>query len=180
MPPLRNTSRLRLSHLLTSLLLLATHTSASPNPSYSNDATYDYIIAGSGPGGGPLAANLARAGYSVLLLEAGDDQGSNLHQLVGAWGGTASNDPSMRWDFFVKYHSDDKITKRYRNLTWRQRDGRFYVGTEPPEGAEMLGVYYPRAGTLGGCSTHNAMAAAMPSDSDWDVVAELTGDASWM
>lgn len=33
---------------------------------------YDYIVIGSGPGGGPLASNLARANYSVLLLEAGD------------------------------------------------------------------------------------------------------------
>ena len=33
---------------------------------------YDYIVVGSGPGGGPLASNLARANYSVLLLEAGD------------------------------------------------------------------------------------------------------------
>jgi choline dehydrogenase len=28
---------------------------------------YEYIIVGSGPGGGPLAANLARHGHSVLL-----------------------------------------------------------------------------------------------------------------
>lgn len=33
---------------------------------------YDYIVIGSGPGGGPIASNLARANYSVLLLEAGD------------------------------------------------------------------------------------------------------------
>jgi choline dehydrogenase len=39
----------------------------------SNVATYDYIVIGSGAGGGPLACNLAKAGYQVLLLEAGDD-----------------------------------------------------------------------------------------------------------
>jgi choline dehydrogenase-like flavoprotein len=33
----------------------------------------DFVIVGSGAGGGPLAANLAEAGFSVLLLEAGDD-----------------------------------------------------------------------------------------------------------
>ncbi len=32
---------------------------------------YDYVIVGSGAGGGPLAGNLAKAGYKVLLLEAG-------------------------------------------------------------------------------------------------------------
>ena len=34
---------------------------------------YDYIVVGSGPGGGPLASNLARTNYSVLLIEAGDE-----------------------------------------------------------------------------------------------------------
>jgi hypothetical protein len=32
---------------------------------------YEYIVVGSGAGGGPVAANLARAGFRVLLLEAG-------------------------------------------------------------------------------------------------------------
>ena len=34
---------------------------------------YDYVIVGSGAGGGPLAGNLAKAGQKVLLLEAGSD-----------------------------------------------------------------------------------------------------------
>src|SRR4026209_1991545 len=34
---------------------------------------YEYVIVGSGAGGGPLAANLARNGHKVLLLEAGKD-----------------------------------------------------------------------------------------------------------
>lgn len=40
--------------------------------------TYDYIVVGSGPGGGPLAADLARAGYSTLLIEAGGDDRTRL------------------------------------------------------------------------------------------------------
>ena len=34
---------------------------------------FDYIVVGSGAGGGPLAANLANAGFRVLLMEAGGD-----------------------------------------------------------------------------------------------------------
>ena len=41
------------------------------------------------------------------------------------------------------------------------------------------GIYYPRAGTLGGCTAHNAMILMAPPDSDWDDIAALTGDASW-
>lgn len=85
----------------------------------------------------------------------------------------------MRWDFFVKYHSDPAINREYEHLVWRTTSGEFYVGQDPPTGATQLGVYYPRTGTLGGCSTHNAMCAALPSNSDWDEIAALTGDSSW-
>ena len=32
---------------------------------------YDYIVVGSGAGGAPVAANLARRGFTVALLDAG-------------------------------------------------------------------------------------------------------------
>lgn len=108
--------------------------------SVANNNTYDYIVVGSGPGGGTLAANLAKAGESVLLIEAGDDQGENLDEKIAGWFFLANNDPVMRWDFFVKYHSNDTLNDEFEYLTWRTKEGLFYVGLDPPAGATKLGV----------------------------------------
>ncbi|XP_044717708.1 GMC oxidoreductase domain-containing protein [Hirsutella rhossiliensis] len=115
------------------------------------NAPYDYIVVGSGPGGAPVAAKLAQSGYSVLLVDAGDDQRSNTNTTVAiALANAAAEDDALRWDFF-----------------------------NPPAGSERLGVYYPRSGTLGGCSAHNAGAAVLPQDSYWDHISEMTGDETW-
>jgi choline dehydrogenase len=98
------------------------------------------IVVGSGPGGGPLASNLAKSGFSVLLIEAGDDQSQNVNEYVGGLFTNANNDPLMRWDFFVKYHTNETLNSQYDHLTWRMPDGEFYVGTSPPAGAKQLGV----------------------------------------
>jgi choline dehydrogenase len=46
-----------------------------------DEDTFDYVVVGSGAGGGTVAARLAEAGHSVLALEAGGDpralQGGN-------------------------------------------------------------------------------------------------------
>jgi choline dehydrogenase len=107
--------------------------------------SYDYIVVGSGPGGAPLAANLARAGYSVTLLEAGVDLGDNRNFSEIANFIEAGNDEKSRWDFFVKHSDDEAREAKYEKTTWRTTDGSFYVGLEPPEGSTRLGIYYPRA-----------------------------------
>jgi len=44
---------------------------------------------------------------------------------------------------------------------------------------QLLGIQYPRAAVLGGCAMHNAGVASLPQDDDWNIVVNLTGDASW-
>jgi choline dehydrogenase len=129
-------------------------------------AQYEYIVVGSGAGGGPLAANLAEAGYKVLLLEAGGSPQSYDYQ-VPAFHTLASENPEMSWAFFVRHYADD---------AQQQRDSKF---VKKWNGRDRNGVFYPRAGTLGGCTAHHAMLIVYPHDSDWDHIAEITGDESW-
>jgi choline dehydrogenase len=140
---------------------------------------YDYIVVGSGPGGGPLAANLARAGYPTLLIEAGTDQGDNpTYSNYGSFN-EAANDDASRWDFWVKHSDDPARELKFAHMTWLQTDGTFYVGLDPPPGAKQLGIQYPRAGTLGGCAMHNGGVCSLPQDDDWNLIVNKTGDTSW-
>jgi choline dehydrogenase-like flavoprotein len=66
----------------------------------------------------------------------------------------------MAWNFLVHDFGDDALRRRPVD--------------DPP-----LGVLYPRASALGGCTAHNAMIFMYPHDSDWDDIAKLTGDSSW-
>lgn len=64
-------------------------------------------------------------------------------------------------------------------MTWRTEDGSFYVGLNPPEGAEQLGIWYPRAATFGGGAVIDNAVLELPPDVTWDHIANITGDASW-
>ncbi|KAF2123896.1 GMC oxidoreductase [Dothidotthia symphoricarpi CBS 119687] len=140
---------------------------------------YEYVVVGSGPGGAPLAARLAIAGHRVLLLEAGDDQTNTTEYTVPALHAVGSETESMRWDYFVKHFDDETELKRDTKLTYELSDGSRYTGANPPEGATPLGTLYPRAGSLGGCSSINALITTYPYNSDWQYIQDITGDASW-
>ncbi|KAE8147025.1 hypothetical protein BDV25DRAFT_169439 [Aspergillus avenaceus] len=140
---------------------------------------YDYVVVGSGPGGGPLAARLAMAGYKVLLLDAGDDQGNATMQQVPALQLQSTEYEAMRWDYFVNHYPNLTRQQEDSKMTYKTLSGDLHVGPNPPANSEPLGILYPRAGTLGGCSAHNAMITILAYDSDWNNIASLTGDDSW-
>lgn len=122
---------------------------------------FDYIVIGSGAGGGPVASHLAAAGFKVGLIEAGQSPEPPCYS-VPVFHSFASEDPDLSWEYFVKHYSDETQSKR---------DIKYDANED--------GVFYPRAGTLGGCTAHNAMITVVPHNSDWQYIADLTGDASW-
>lgn len=128
---------------------------------------FEFIVIGSGAGGGPLAANLARNGHRVLLLEAGEDAGERLNYQVPAYHARSTEDPAMRWDYFVDHYGDETRQLADDKMVFDEATG------------EPKGILYPRAGTLGGCTAHNALISIAAHDSDWNRIAEITGDASW-
>jgi len=105
----------------------------------------------------------------VLVLEAGgdpcsEDETGRLLYEVPIFHGHATEYKACAWDFFVRHYTDDaqqatdtkKVTADGRDMVW-----------------------YPRAGTLGGCTAHNAMITVVPQESDWNAIAEITGNDSW-
>ncbi|OAL06565.1 alcohol oxidase [Phaeosphaeriaceae sp. SRC1lsM3a] len=175
---------MKLFNLLLPSLALASPLNSrctSPQSAATEANTYDYIVSGSGPGGGTIAVNLARAGYSVLLIEAGDNDSSDIRTQILALN-SFSND-KVTWHYFVKHSDDEERTKRYNLLVWRLTNGEYWVGVDPTvdghQNATRLGVFYPRGATLGGSAIVNAAATFLPSDSDWDYFDKGVGDGIW-
>lgn len=140
---------------------------------------YDFVVVGSGVGGGPTAANLAIAGYKVLLIDAGGDQGEDLAEAVPALSLLSTEFAPIEWDYYVNHHADLEEQKKDTKMVYELPDGSLYTGLTPPANAEPLGILYPRAGTLGGCSRHNALITMQAFDNDWNDIATLTGDSTW-
>lgn len=125
------------------------------------------------------AARLAIAGHKVLLLEAGGDETNSTEYNVPALHAVASEYEPMRWDFYVKHFDDEAEMRKDTKLTYDLPDGSRYTGANPPANAIPLGILYPRVGSLGGCSSHNALITTYPYNSDWQYIQDITGDASW-
>ena len=148
---------------------------SNPAATYPGTTPFDYIVVGSGAGGGPLAARLALSGRRVLVIEAGlDPEKSDVPEIyqVPAYNGAATEDPATSWAFSVRHYDDDQ----------RQgRDSKYQAARDPSAngGGGKGGIFYPRAAALGGCTSHHAMIMIRPNDSDWDEIADLTGDESW-
>ncbi|MBI3864959.1 MAG: GMC family oxidoreductase N-terminal domain-containing protein, partial [Planctomycetia bacterium] len=143
------------------------------------ESPFDFIIVGSGAGGGPLACRLALAGRRVLLIEAGGDpahapsvdfpraQPGEIHDVPG-YMAAASEDQEMSWQFSVRHYADDQR---------QMLDHKYDPAHDSSD--KTGGIFYPRSSGLGGCTGHHAMIVVRPNDQDWDDIADLTNDDSW-
>ncbi|KAK8093775.1 hypothetical protein PG997_000460 [Apiospora hydei] len=120
---------------------------------------YEYVVVGSGAGGGPLAARLAIAGHKTLLIEAGDDQGKNQNYTVPAFNAKSSEDEHMAWNFFVRHYEDDAKQARDFKTVYDLPDGGEYIGLDPLRAPSSRDLCTP---------------VLAPS-----YIAEMTGDKSW-
>ncbi|MEO5912962.1 MAG: GMC oxidoreductase [Luteolibacter sp.] len=157
-------------------------------------STFDFIIIGSGAGGGPLACRLAKAGKRVLLLEAGSDPAKaksidypnaavgEIHDSPG-YHAAATEDQEMSWQHSGRHYPGPRqqADSKYAPFSWHMNP----VGAPNPERCIQRdpdgtgGIFYPRSAGLGGCTGHHAMIVIRPNDRDWDHIADLTGDPSW-
>lgn len=155
---------------------------------------FDYIVVGSGAAGGPLAARLALGGRRVLVLEAGCDPA-----VADAGRGdpvTAEAVDPARWrerrevykvpGYHAAATEDDRISwafsvRHYENDAEQSADTKYDASKDPSRhgGNGKGGIHYPRCAALGGCTAHYAMIVVRPNDSDWNDIAEATGDVSW-
>ena len=129
------------------------------NPGTSD--TFDFIVVGAGAGGGPLACNLAKAGYRVLLIDAGGDKAPPSSTVPAFHLATAESE-EISWNFRVRQYREDRGAEENQRPHGQGGD-----------------VCYPRASGLGGCTLHNAMITMSGPADDWDSIAWLTCDKTW-
>lgn len=137
---------------------------------------FDYIVIGSGAGGGPLAARLAEEGCRVLVLEAGIDalkergEGSVEATVLEAplLHGKSVEDPEIAWDYRVRHYADPAMQKR---------DTKAVPDLEASD--RRPAVNKPRSAAVGGCTAHHAMITAYGCDDAWEAIRDLTGDDAW-
>ena len=142
------------------------------------NAIADYIVVGSGAGGGTVAARLAEAG----LPRAPARGRRRSADAAGRRPQTPAVTPARRLRRPRLPCARRPRTRRCggtsssgttRTTTRQQRDPKY---RDTFDEQTVDGVLYPRAGTLGGCTAHNAMILVYPHNADWNQIADLTGD----
>ena len=154
----------------------------------ADESEYDFIVVGAGAGGGPLAARLAEKGNTVLLLEAGPEAPSAFYKTPFLYT-LASEDKNHAWAYYVEHYPEDSDNRLKDSKTMcynvfnpaiKARCNMESNGDcACPVFTKRDGIFYPRGTGLGGSTANNAMINVLPKNSDWEHIANITGDNSW-
>jgi choline dehydrogenase len=146
---------------------------AAPKSNVPVIGEYDYVIVGSGAGGAPLAAELARKGYRVCVLEAGapGEDPANVIPTFHAVASELGNDPTKKTSgdaakFFVTQDATRDAKDEDYVKPGTRSDGR-------------SGIDMPRGWGFGGSPQVNAMITKLPPAEEWQAIYEQTGDPAW-
>ncbi|KAH9054889.1 aryl-alcohol-oxidase from pleurotus Eryingii [Lactarius vividus] len=141
---------MRLS-LITLLFLKSAFAVVYTDPSLLPNSPYTYIVVGSGPGGSVVANRLSEnPNNRVLLIEAGPSD---------------TVDPNIPIPFLCTRLVPSDVS--------------YNETTVPQKGFNGRSIGYPRGRTLGGSSSVNYMVWTRGPASDFDRLADETGDHGW-
>ncbi|KAI9435483.1 alcohol oxidase [Lactarius indigo] len=133
------------------LFLKSVFAAVYTDPSTLPNSPYTYIIVGAGPGGSVLANRLSTdPNNRVLLIEAGPSDTIN---------------PSIPIPFLCTTLAPSGVSWNYTTVPQTGLDGRT--------------IGYPRGRTLGGSTSINYMIWTRGPASDFDRLANVTGDPGW-
>ncbi|KAF8911418.1 hypothetical protein CPB85DRAFT_1185708, partial [Mucidula mucida] len=139
------------------------------------DADYDYIVVGSGAGGGPVAARLAVAGFSGVstVFACRTKSYSDLIVLVVDAGHDIKSINTTIPLYFTRSVEVNVSVDEALELA--------YTLSEYPADFEFQkSSWYPRARGLGGSTIHNAMINIIAETrSDFDGLASMFNDSTW-
>ncbi|KAJ7124195.1 hypothetical protein C8R44DRAFT_556449, partial [Mycena epipterygia] len=134
--------------------------SSLPACAPNSNPDYDYVVVGSGVGGGPLAARLAENGFSVLVVDAGNNVIS-VNTTIPLYFGRAVEGPC---DYF------------YPAIELNYTYNEYSPGAQFPRND----AWYPRARALGGSTIHNAMLNNIAdTQEDFNNLATMFNDPTW-
>ncbi|KAJ7144298.1 hypothetical protein C8R44DRAFT_565796, partial [Mycena epipterygia] len=146
---------------------------------------YDYVVVGSGVGGGPLAARLAENGFTgarrtlelkysllVLVVDAGQDV-LTVNTTIPLYFGRAVEGLliSAIWP---------RVIDRWPNVDPAIELNYTYNEYSPGAPFPRNGAWYPRARALGGSTIHNAMLNNIADTlEDFNNLATMFNDSTW-
>jgi len=117
--------------------------------------TYDYVVVGGGPGGATMARTLAKAGNTVVLLEAGQDRDQ------------------------VDLISDPMYTNTLPGMDSGYYAQFFWQGQQLPNNVTSGDDQYTNGRLLGGGSSINGQQFVKPSRGSIQQIYDLTMDPDW-